>query len=92
MEIGLPGEFHRSEQEVLLPDMDIRLSSIVIFKKLLSWSWWRDLQVFQWNSSFGIYAAKHILTLCHWESQDLLFLKISNNLDFDLVNIYLTSQ
>ena len=49
-EIGLPGEFHGGEQDVFLLSPDLHLLSIVIFKKLLSWSWWRDLQMFHESS------------------------------------------
>ena len=72
----LPGEFYVGKQEVLLLGPDLHLLSKIIFKKLVSWSWWRDLQMFQGSFLPGIYTAEHILTLCHWEHQDLLFLKM----------------
>lgn len=74
--MGLHAEFCIGGQEVLLLGPDLHLLSIVTFKKLVSWSRWRDLQTFQGSPLPGIYTAEHILTLCHWEQQDLLFLEM----------------
>lgn len=67
LKMGLPGYLHSREQQIFPPGCYTILSSIIKILTLPLWSWWRDLQMFRWNSSFGLYAAKYILTLCHWK-------------------------